>query len=89
MTDDQLRQILEAATTAFRDNAPLSAAGAADQILAGVRRERWRILVGEDAVLLDRFVREAPEEAYEAAFMDRLRANGAFAGITLFPPVAE
>jgi NAD(P)-dependent dehydrogenase (short-subunit alcohol dehydrogenase family) len=88
LSDDQLRQLLEAAGAAFRDQAPLSASAAATQILDGVRQERWRILVGEDAVLLDRFVRETPEEAYEPAFMERLRAHGAFAGIALFTPGA-
>jgi NAD(P)-dependent dehydrogenase (short-subunit alcohol dehydrogenase family) len=33
----------------FRDQAPMSAAQAAQVILDGVREERWRILVGEDA----------------------------------------
>ncbi len=89
MTDDQLRQLLEQAAVSFRDAAPLSAADAATQILDGVRAERWRILVGEDARLLDRFVREAPEEAYEPAFLERLRSHGAFAGIDLFALGAE
>ena len=51
----------------FRDNAPTTAAQAATVILDGVRAERWRILVGDDAVGLDRLVREHPEEAYEDA----------------------
>ena len=59
----------------FRDNAPTTAEQAASIILDGVRNERWRILVGDDADLLDRMVREAPEEAYSEAFMERLRAS--------------
>ena len=59
----------------FRDDAPTTAAEAARVILDGVREERWRILVGEDAKVMDRLVREAPEEAYEAEFMERLRAE--------------
>ena len=43
-------------------------------ILDGVREERWRILVGDDAHILDRMVRETPEEAYEAPFMERFVA---------------
>lgn len=78
VTDDQLRMGLEMMASAFRDMAPLSAADAATQILDGVRAGRWRILVGEDAVILDREVRAHPEEAYEAAFMERLRAQGVF-----------
>jgi hypothetical protein len=66
---------------AFRDLAPLSAAAAATQILDGVRKQRWRILVGDDAVALDRLVRETPEEAYEPAFAERLRQLGFFGGL--------
>ena len=75
-SDDQLRAGLEMMEVAFREMAPLSAAGAATQILDGVREERWRILVGKDAEALDRRVREAPEEAYEPAFTDRLVKDG-------------
>jgi len=31
--------------------------------------------VGKDAEVLDRLVREDPEEAYEASFMEKLRAE--------------
>lgn len=51
----------------FRDSAPLSAAGAAEIILHGVRNGRWRILVGDDAKLLDEQVRANPEGAYDYA----------------------
>ena len=51
----------------------MTAEQAAEVILNGVREERWRILVGEDAHALDRMVREAPEDAYGERFMDRLR----------------
>ena len=44
----------------------MTASEAARVILQGVREERWRILVGHDAEVLDRLVREAPEDAYEA-----------------------
>ncbi len=37
-------------------------------ILDGVRAERWRILVGDDAHRLDERVRETPERAYDAEF---------------------
>jgi hypothetical protein len=49
-------------------------------------RERWRILVGEDAHILDRMVRETPEEAYEAPFMQRFVAAS---GWKLTPQRAE
>ena len=49
----------------FYDTAPLSAAGAADVILDGVRSGAWRILVGEDAHSLDQYVRAHPADAYD------------------------
>jgi short-subunit dehydrogenase len=60
---------------AFRNNAPTSAEQAATIILDGVRAGRWRILVGEDAHVLDAMVRDTPEGAYEEAFLDQMRAN--------------
>ena len=73
-TNDQIRQALQLRAEQFRDDAPTTAAEAATVILDGVREERWRILVGDDAVAMDRLVREAPEEAYEPSFMERLVA---------------
>ena len=58
---------LQARGEAFRDNG-LDPEEAAKIILQGVRDERWRILVGPDAVALDQAVRGAPEEAYEREF---------------------
>lgn len=77
-TDEDIRLGIQAQAEAFRDQAPLSAAAAAGIILAGVQAGEWRILVGDDAVLLDALVREAPAEAYEPSFRERLRAGGAF-----------
>lgn len=48
----------------FRDNAPVTAAEAATVILDGVREERWRILIGDDAHALDEAVRADPLSAY-------------------------
>ena len=45
-------------------------------ILNGVREERWRILVGNDAQILDNMVRANPEEAYTMEFMGKLREAG-------------
>ncbi len=78
-SDEQLRQGLQQLGEAFRDGAPMTAAEAATIILDGVREERWRILVGKDAEALDRLVREAPGEAYEASFMERLLAQSTWA----------
>jgi len=62
----------------FRNSAPTTAAQAATIILDGVRAGRWRILVGEDAQTIDLLVREDPEGAYEADFVTKLHAHGAF-----------
>lgn len=78
LTDDQLRGIVQKIGESFRDLAPLSAAGAATIILDGVRNDVWRILVGEDAIALDEMVRATPEQAYETAFIEKLRARGFF-----------
>ena len=72
LNDDAIRAAIAQRQIDFRDNAPMTAAEAATVIIDGVRNETWRILVGEDAKVLDRLVREAPEEAYEPAFMERL-----------------
>lgn len=37
----------------FRDIAPLTASAAATQILDGLRADKTRVLVGEDALILD------------------------------------
>ena len=63
---------------AFRDNG-LPPPAAAKIILDGVREERWRILVGPDAIALDKAVRTHPEEAYEHGMADlvaRAMASG-------------
>ncbi len=72
MSDDQVRAMVKAQGDAFRDNAPTSAAEAAKIILDGVKADRWRILVGNDAVFLDKQVRAAPETAYSPAFYEAL-----------------
>jgi hypothetical protein len=53
----------------------MTAAAAAAVILAGVKADRWRILVGQDAHELDERVRQAPEEAYETKFFDDFAAD--------------
>jgi hypothetical protein len=75
VSNDMIRQAMQQRAEDFRDNAPVSAAQAATIILDGVRKQQWRILVGEDAQVLDRMVRETPEEAYEPSFMERLVAE--------------
>jgi NAD(P)-dependent dehydrogenase (short-subunit alcohol dehydrogenase family) len=72
MTDDEVQQrALDRART-FLEEAPTTAAEAAKIILDGVKAERWRILVGNDAHELDARVRRAPEQAYTAEFYESL-----------------
>jgi NAD(P)-dependent dehydrogenase (short-subunit alcohol dehydrogenase family) len=65
---------IEKANAGWQENAPTSAAEAATVILDGVRSGAWRILVGEDARLLDEFVRANPESTYDHAERARYRA---------------
>jgi NAD(P)-dependent dehydrogenase (short-subunit alcohol dehydrogenase family) len=64
---DDLRKMLVRANADFRDKAPVSAAQAATIILDGVRSRAWRILIGEDAKMIDAAVRAKPEAAYDYA----------------------
>jgi NAD(P)-dependent dehydrogenase (short-subunit alcohol dehydrogenase family) len=75
LDDTQIGQMIEMQAIAFRDQAPTTAAQAAKIILDGVRAEKWRILVGEDAEFLDQKVRSAPEEAYTPKFYEELIAS--------------
>ena len=69
----------------FRDKAPVSAAEAATIILDGVRSGAWRILIGEDAKMIDAAVRAKPEAAYDYAElfseMRQAPAPGAASGV--------
>ena len=73
LNDDQIREMIHQRALDFRDNAPTTAAQAANIILDGVKTQQWRILVGEDAGMLDELVREIPEEAYDDNFFVKLR----------------
>ena len=80
-SDEDLRNLMVGMAEGFRDNAPMTAAQAATVILDGVRAGTWRILVGEDAHILDEAVRKDPERAYEPEFLEELRASGVFAAM--------
>ena len=81
-SDDHIRAALQQQALDFRDKAPVSARQAAEIILDGVRDDRWRILVGDDAHALDRMVREAPERAYELDFLTALSGQGHLNSVT-------
>lgn len=76
MSDDQIREAMHQRGESFRDNAPMTARDAATVILDGVRAEKWRILVGDDAHRIDEKVRQNPEAAYEQQFVDQLQEDG-------------
>lgn len=80
ISDEDLRKGARMLGEAFRDNAPTSAATAATIILDGVRKNRWRIVVGEDAELVDALVREDPEHAYDVEFWETIQSKGALGG---------
>jgi len=59
----------------FLEEAPTTAGEAATIILDGVKAERWRILVGEDAQRMDQLVRKDPEAAYTPEFFGVLASE--------------
>ncbi len=73
MTSEQVQQVRErmSASGLPVDNVP-------DE---HIREDRWRILVGEDAHVLDRLVREDPEAAYDPDFIKRIHDAGHFGGL--------
>jgi hypothetical protein len=75
MSDEDIQNIATERARAFRDEAPMTAAAAAKVILDGVKADRWRILVGDDAHTLDQRVRQAPERAYERDFFESFAAE--------------
>jgi hypothetical protein len=75
MSDEDIQQIALDRARTFRDEAPTTAAAAAKIILDGVKADRWRILVGDDAHKLDERVRQAPEKAYTPEFFQSFAAE--------------
>jgi NAD(P)-dependent dehydrogenase (short-subunit alcohol dehydrogenase family) len=72
MTDEDIGKRAHERARRFQEDAPTTAAQAAKIILDGVKADRWRILVGEDAQKIDRLVRDAPERAYDLDFFQDL-----------------
>jgi len=72
LTDAAIQAMMAEQARRFLEDAPMTAADAATVILDGVKAERWRILVGEDAKKMDEMVRAQPEQAYEPAFFEVL-----------------
>ncbi|MEO5901297.1 MAG: SDR family NAD(P)-dependent oxidoreductase [Ilumatobacteraceae bacterium] len=65
LDDDALRQQLDERKGALERRALLTPDEAAAAILDGIRAGRWRIVVGADAIALDRVMRRFPSRAYE------------------------
>ena len=74
-TDADIERMHAERARRFVTDAPTSAAEAAKIILDGVKADQLRILVGPDAQLIDRMVREDPDHAYEPAFYERFAAE--------------
>src|SRR6267154_3872850 len=74
LSDEEIKAMLAERARRFLLDAPTSAAEAATIILDGVKADRWRILVGSDAHLMDRMVRDDPDHAYEEQFFARFAA---------------
>ena len=75
MSDEDIQNVALDRARTFRDEAPMTAAAAAKVILDGVKAERWRILVGDDAHKLDERVRQSPERAYDVEFFESFAAE--------------
>jgi NAD(P)-dependent dehydrogenase (short-subunit alcohol dehydrogenase family) len=70
MSDEDIRKIIAERERRFTEDAPTSAAEAATIILDGVKADRWRILVGPDAHIIDEMVRSSPDQAYDTDFFE-------------------
>jgi NAD(P)-dependent dehydrogenase (short-subunit alcohol dehydrogenase family) len=75
LTDDELRDLMQERARKFLEEAPTTAAQAATIILDGVKADRWRILVGDDAHRIDELVRQKPEQAYDIDFFESFAAE--------------
>ncbi len=72
LSDDELRTIMRDRAQKFLEEAPTTAVQAATIILDGVKADRWRILVGDDAHKIDEMVRQSPERAYDVDFFEEM-----------------
>jgi NAD(P)-dependent dehydrogenase (short-subunit alcohol dehydrogenase family) len=75
MSDAELRVLMQERARRFLEEAPTTAAQAATIILDGVKADRWRILVGDDAHRIDTLVRASPERAYDLDFFEGFSAE--------------
>ena len=79
MSDEDIQKIALDRARSFRDEAPTTAAQAAKIILDGVKADRWRILVGDDAHKLDVRVRQVAGRGLHARILPELSRRGRLA----------
>lgn len=75
VSDEDIQQAQRERAARFLNDAPTTATKAAEIILEGVKARRWRILVGDDALELDKRVRQDPEKAYDFDFFNAFAAD--------------
>jgi NAD(P)-dependent dehydrogenase (short-subunit alcohol dehydrogenase family) len=75
MSDAEIKAMLAERAKRFVADAPTSAAKAAIIILDGVKADKLRILVGQDAHLIDGMVRQNPDQAYDEDFYAHFAAG--------------
>jgi NAD(P)-dependent dehydrogenase (short-subunit alcohol dehydrogenase family) len=75
VSDADIQKLAAERARRFLEDAPMTASAAAKVILDGVKADRWRILVGEDAHRLDEMVRADPDRAYDDAFFERFASE--------------
>jgi NAD(P)-dependent dehydrogenase (short-subunit alcohol dehydrogenase family) len=75
VSDADIQKLAAERARRFLEDAPMTASAAAKIILDGVKADRWRILVGEDAHRLDEMVRADPDRAYDDAFFERFASE--------------
>ena len=82
LTDESIQVLAVERARRFQDEAPLGPAEAAATIIEGVKAGKWRILVGDDARMVDEMVRAEPDEAYTPEFFAKVQklVNWNFAG---------
>ena len=70
ISDQDIERLVAKRARRFLEEAPMTATAAATIILDGVKADQWRILVGNDAHIIDERVRQSPEQAYDLDFFE-------------------
>ena len=75
ISDQDIERLVAKRARRFLEEAPMTAAAAATIILDGVKADQWRILVGDDAHIIDERVRQSPEQADDLDFFESFAAE--------------